>query len=190
MLFNALHSVPWTVAGPSSRAGNGWGQDDSRQLCQADTNQQILQVVISDVRGHLSELRAEIEAYENFYNKNRDDTDLSDLAEASDDLVLDRMYQLGLVAEKLLDRVEILDRVVRDFERCRDLTRVWTDDAGELLARLQQLRVIYIWVEKTFRQWSHLLCDEYERRHPELPKLPIEPLDLGPTNAARLPPVL
>lgn len=154
------------------------------------SGQVVIDQYVSDFRELLAKDQSLTARFERLHKLAESEPDLEGLDKAPDDLLLDRMYQFGLYAEGILTRLEVLDYRILDLERWRDMGKAWNKTAEDLLQELRRLRTLYGENEAAMRKWSDQLCEEYERRHPELPKLPFEPLDLGATNSARLPPVL
>jgi len=174
----------------ASEHGERWAGAVSVALDEQGSGQAVIDQYVSDFRELLAKDQPETVRSEKLNRLAGSESDLGGLDEASDDLLLDRMYQFGLYAESILDRLEVLDRRIPDLEQWRDKGKPWNQAAEDLLQELRRLRTLYQENEATMRRWSDQLCDDYERRHPELPTLPFEPLDLGPTNSARLPSVL
>lgn len=170
--------------------GERWAGEASVALDDQGSSQAVLDQYVSSFRELLAKNQPETARAEQLHRLTESGPDLGGLDKAPDDLLLDRTYQFGLYAEDILDRLEVLDRRIPNLERCRDRGMVWSEAAEDLLQELRRLRTLHKDNEVTLRRWSDQLCDEFLRRHPELPKLPFEPLDLGPTNSARLPSVL
>lgn len=145
---------------------------------------------VSDFRQWLASDQSVTTRSEQLHQLTKSEPVLEGLDKASDELLLDRTYQFGLYAEIMLARLEVMDRRIPDLEQWRDKGKAWNKTAENLLNELRRLKTLYEDNEATMRRWCDQLCEEYERRHPELSKLPFQPLDLGPTNSARLPPVL
>lgn len=178
---------------PATRAsdiGERWACEPTLGFSDQGSDQVVIDQYVSDFRELLAKDLSLTARFERLHKLAESEPDLEGLDKASDDLLLDRMYQFGLYAEGILTRLEVLDCRVSDLEQWRDKGKAWNQAAEDLLQELRRLKTLYKENEATMRKWSNQLCEECERRHPELPKLPFEPLDLGATNSARLPSVL
>ncbi|MCG8406690.1 MAG: hypothetical protein MI923_15955 [Phycisphaerales bacterium] len=178
------------LAGDLSKFEARWNFGIQVSLEEQSPGQQVLNDYVSNFLKLLDEVQPEIARFEHFYEKTKAEPNLQELDKASDDLLLDRLYQFGLIAETLLDRIEIFDRRIPELEGWHNRGMAWSKEAEELLMAFRRLHTIYKWNETTLRRWADQRCDEYERRHPDRERLPFEPLDLDATNCARLPPVL
>lgn len=184
-----LSNIPIPATQPSD-IGDRWACEPTLGLNDQGSGQAVIDQYVSDFRELLAKDQFETTRSEQLHELAQSEPELKGLDKASDGLLLDRIYQFGLYAESILTRLEVLDRRIPDLERWRDKGKAWDQAAEDLLQELRRLRTLHRENEATMRKWSNQLCEEYERRHPVLPTLPFEPLDLGPTNSARLPSVL
>jgi hypothetical protein len=108
----------------------------------------------------------------------------------SDEDILDRIFQFGLVAEAIHDWADVMTQYSQQLDHWKRETGIWSDEAELIKTRLDRLAVVFTWNSAAMHGWINQLCGVYEQRNPDLEPLPAEPFDLGPTNAARLPRIL
>lgn len=147
-------------------------------------------VAVRHNRSVLMELRQWLARVEKLYEASRDDYALTGFDQATDEILLNRMELMGIFAERMLDEAEAIEKNMASLESIKADGSQWNGEAEALLVEKRSVLAVLKWAEHAGRCWLNQICDEYERRHPELPPLPFEPLNLGPTNAARLPEVL
>jgi hypothetical protein len=174
-------------------AANGAGRFDAsalREWSAGPDDRERLRAEVLRIRPLVADLRKEYAAHQRIREQHGDDPRMTGFQHESDEWLLDHMYRAGLFAEILLDQSESLTQYLQRLQAVRTERRVWCDEAEQLLADIIALRETLEWAERAARLWESQFCDEYQRRHPEAARLPFEPADLGPTNSARLPPVL
>ncbi|MBI5763717.1 MAG: hypothetical protein HZA51_09370 [Planctomycetes bacterium] len=142
------------------------------------------------IRDWLSGFRDAAAKHEAIYAAQEDRISGQVLGEWTDEQLLDRIHQFGLVAEAIRNWCEIIDQNRDRLIAWKADTRIWSDEAESLVASLDHLSRVFNWNCEALYRWMDQLCDEYVRRNPDLPPLPSAPYDLGPTNVARLPQVL
>lgn len=150
-----------------------------------------LETAVANVRKSLTENKRTLERAAEIRSKNEGDTTLGGFESYDDDQLLRTVDQLATVSSIHGEWSENVCEAVRMLEAIKEhRPAVWSRSAEELLGELRMNLDDLRWVEKTFYDWSNRVGEEFDRRHPDLPPLPFEPLDLGPMDSARLPSVL
>lgn len=149
-----------------------------------------LKNAVSKIGQWLDSFRDAAAKHENVFETHETRITEDVVREWSDDQLLDHVHQFGMVAEAIHTWNDIIDQNLNCLHKWKTETGVWSDAAELLVARMEKLSRIFNWNTDALYQWMNQLGTEYLRRNPDLPALPAEPLDLGPTNSARLPQVL
>ena len=144
---------------------------------------------VSQKRQLMPELRKRVEPFQKLHDDVQNDPTLADMERWSDKQVLSLMHRLAEAAETALDHQESIGPYCTRLAAFQAEHRVDSEDCEDLLAELRSIEAMLAWSERTLRSWSIDFCNEYERRHPDLPKPPNTPVDLGYTNSSRLPEV-
>lgn len=191
VMLRELQGSPWTT-GDSPLGRRLAGVEDDRSLLAGQgVSAALLQAEIDRSWAIQDQAKDQVTFIAKLYEQHRDSPLLGDdILAISDAELFDAIAQVNHLADWTLDELEPLSRYIRRLERFRDQGIVWSSEAQILLAELRRVESLYEWFETIARQWSEQLCAEYLRRHPELPRLPFEPIDFGPTNSARLPPAI
>lgn len=90
---------------------------------------------------------------------------------------------IARLAAAVLSSIDAL----RMAEQCG---RASVGEVDVLVQELSEWLDLLRWYERAQRSWVEQVGDELKRRHPEWEPLPFEAVDLGPSDASRLPPVL
>jgi hypothetical protein len=125
-----------------------------------------------------------------FCRVNKLDPRLAGYESYSDKQLLTVMDQLAAVSQIHADYVTDLAAGTAFLTGWHCDFETWSDEADALLRELKGHEANLKWVSTITFQWSEDLGTEYDRRHPDVAKLPITPVDLGPSNSAILPSVL
>jgi hypothetical protein len=150
----------------------------------------ILNSVVVEIQASLEASRTAIQKHEAVFDGKLDQLGRDELRAYPDEVALDYVYQFGLCAEVAQDWLSAMKREAKALLDWRNSTGCWSEDADRILAKLERLASVFAYTNQCFHRWADQLADEYARRHPELAEVSLQPLDLGPTNAARLPRVL
>lgn len=156
---------------------------------ESDSLASKLEVFVQSFSDLLSLTKSENAEFTSIFEMTQSGRELEDLEKLSNEQLVGYAQNLGFQAEGLLDRIQVIDERLADLEEFKGQS-FWSDEANAIQTELNRLRSVFAWDEQVFRAWVGQLCGEYERRHPDAMRLPIKPLKLGKTNAARLPPVL
>lgn len=116
--------------------------------------------------------------------------EITGLSGPSDNELFHQITLCTELGEKAIDEVAALEEIVTVLERIKRSSNVWSARTESLLQRLHRLDESVRWLRKVARHWVELIAVEFERRRGGGHGLPFEPIDLGPSNSARLPPVL
>lgn len=161
----------------------------SRSL-SGDVSQKRLREAIVTVRNWLNSNREFLEQAAQLDSKIGDDHTIEGLARLNDETLLNLVDQFAYVADLHGKWAEELSVACELLRSGRTNSAHWSPDGNELILELEAHLNCLRRVEATMFEWSHTVGIEFDRRHPDLLGLPFEPLDMGPTNSARLPPVL
>lgn len=187
MVAIPLESPPWARQASPTEAIRSSHASEAPRCANPRT---LLDSAINKTRALLEASRSTIEKHEAIYDAKVDHLEADELKSFSDEAVLDYMYQFGFCAEITHEWSEGMKSEADALRAWRDSTGCWSEEADHILSELDRLAAVFADTNQCFHKWADQLSDEYEHRHPDLAELPLQPLDLGPTNAARLPRVL
>ena len=192
MVVQNLQDMPWTTDQElmAGQVPEGWLEEGARTPADEGDKNALLGSEVARVRGLIQPLQGLISRLETWSGRYGNDSRIGGFESLSDEAMLGYIRQACGFSDRAFTRLEPVRRCVERFEAIRDGAGVWNNDAAALLKDLQHLESVLCWAEDAGRRWSEQLCEEYLRRHPELPKSPVEPIDFGPTDSARLPSIV
>jgi len=173
----------------SAQATENWLDEGACVPAEMGDKDALLCGEVARVRGWMQPLQAMISRLETWSSDYGSDSTVAGYELLSDDAMLSAIRRSRAFSDRAFTRLEIVRRYLERFEGIRDRAGVWSSDAEALLKDLKHLESLLSWAEDAGRQWSEQLCEEFLRRHPELPRPQILPIDFGPTDSARLPPI-
>jgi len=176
----------WTSDGTVPWGGFRAGLEPAIELSVDD----ILASEVRRVRALLIAAASEISWLRAIQTKAGSDATITGFESEGADALLRRLDGARYFVSATRNRLEPLSAYIAKLERVRRSGSVWSSDAESLLGELLGVRDVLIWAEAAGLGWSAQLHAEIERRNHDLPPLPFEPLDLGPSDSARLPQVL
>lgn len=150
----------------------------------------FLKGLVNETLGTLKRNQKMLERAALFSVQHAQDTAIEGVEQFDDDKLLTVSGELALVSEVNGRWADDFQNAIRLLCDLRQRVSSWSQDAEDLVSELrhryEQLRVC----ERICLECSLSTGREYDRRHPPSDVLPFEPIDLGATNSARLPPVL
>jgi hypothetical protein len=140
-----------------------------------------------ELRAHVTALNKASE----FKKTNEADPTISEFETLSDDDQLKLIDKLATVssihsawADDIRGPIEMLEWVKNNHPS------LWNSEAQRLVGELKQHLSLFEWVRDVTWKWSDEVGQYFDRNHPDLPHLPFTPIDMGPSDSSRLPPVL
>ena len=189
MVLDPGNALPSATIEQPLRVGERIGDRLRSFVSGGNLASQVVDAAVAQILQAIQENQQPINHVQGLYHLHVADPTITGLDRLADSRLISLMNRLAVKAETINDwladiagaicTMEILDQQVPNH---KGLTNA--------LSELRQLRDQFNWVARTFFSWSDQARAAYETRHPEVKELAIDTVDLGPTNSARLPPVL